>query len=267
MGSGAATPDREMPDAAVSEDTLLGGRVRLFQPVRGYRAAIDPVVLAAAVPAGPGQSVLDVGIGAGAAALCLATRVEGVRVTGVERQRDLVRLARRNAGINDLADRVDVMVGDLVRPPVRLAPGTYDHVMANPPFIEAGRGNPPADAGKAAATVESGAALADWLRFCLLMVRPRGSVVLILRADRLDAALGGLGGRLGGIVVFPLWPGPASASGAGNKPAKRVIVAGRKGVATPLSLAPGLVLHGAGGEFTAEADAVLRRGAALRLWD
>jgi tRNA1(Val) A37 N6-methylase TrmN6 len=68
-----------------SEDMLLGGRVRLRQPVAGYRVAIDPVFLAAAVPAVPGDRALDVGCGTGAAAICLAVRVPDCRVTGIER--------------------------------------------------------------------------------------------------------------------------------------------------------------------------------------
>ena len=66
-----------------SEDSLLGGRVRLRQPAAGYRVAIDPVLLAAAVPASAGERALDVGAGSAAAALCLGVRVAGVHVTGL----------------------------------------------------------------------------------------------------------------------------------------------------------------------------------------
>ena len=64
-----------------TEDRLLGGRVTVFQPTGGYRAAIDPVLLAAAIPANPTDRVLDVGSGTGAASLALAARVEGCQVT------------------------------------------------------------------------------------------------------------------------------------------------------------------------------------------
>lgn len=255
-----STPEPARAELAVSEDALLGGRITLLQPLTGYRAAIDPVFLAAAVPATAGESALDIGVGVGAAALCLATRVRDVRVAGIDLQRDLVRLAVRNAAANGLAQRVDFMIGDLVRAPKRLAPGSFHHVMANPPFVAAGRGNRPPDAGKAAANVEGDAGLADWVRFALLMVRPKGTVTLIHRADRLDQVLAALSGRLGELKVYPLWPGPAAgrAGTVATKAAKRVIVQGRTGVATPLSLLPGLVLHETGGGFTPEADAVLR---------
>lgn len=258
-----ANPMADDASLELSADTLLGGRVTLLQPVKGYRAAIDPVFLAAAVPAKAEETVLDVGVGVGAAALCLAARVAEARVAGIELRRELVRLAVRNAEANGLARRVDFMVGDLVKAPRRLAPGSFHHVMANPPFIEAGRGNRSPDEGKAVSNIESSADLEDWLRFCLLMVKPKGSITLIHRADRLDQVLVALAGRLGEVLVYPLWPGPASLAGAGDKPARRIILRGRKGVATPLRLLPGLVLHEEGGGFTPRAEEVLRGGQGL----
>jgi len=240
----------------VSEDTLLGGRVKLRQPLSGYRVAIDPVLLAAAVPAAAGDTVLDIGCGVGAAALCLAARVEGCRITGIEAQRDLVRLAGENISLNDLLGRVTVMAGDLLRPPPRLEPGSFAHVMANPPFLEAGAASVSPDAGKVAATVEGEADLAAWVRFALAMVRSKGYLTFIHRADRMDQLLAQLVGRAGEIVVFPLWAGH-------DKPAKRILLRARKGVETPTRLTPGLVLHEADGRYTPAANAVLRQGAAL----
>ncbi len=246
----------ETPPAGVSDDALLGGRVRLRQPVAGYRVAIDPVLLAAAVPAAPHDTVLDIGCGVGAAALCLAARVPECRITGIETQRDLVRLAGDNIFLNGCEARVSVMLGDLMRPPPRLEPGSFSHVMANPPFLEADAGTAPPDVGKATAHVEGAADLAAWVRFALAMVRQRGSLTFIHRADRLDHLLAELSRRTGDIVIFPLWPGA-------EKPAKRVIVRARKGVAGPTRLLSGLCLHAPGGGFTEAAETVLRHGAAL----
>jgi len=257
----ASTRDRAYPGVTI--DGVLGGRLRIRQPAAGYRLAIDPVLLAAAVPARPGDWVLDVGCGVGTAGLCLAARVDGVRVSGIDLQCDMVALAAASASDNGLAGRVDFITGDLLRPPPSLSAGAFDHVMANPPFAAAGRGNPPPDPTKATAAVEGEARLADWLRFCLAMVRPKGSVTLIHRADRLDECLALMRQGLGGLTVFPLWPGGIPAADHGPKPAKRVIVSGRKGIAAPLTLMPGLVLHGADGIYTEAAERVLRDGAAL----
>ncbi|HYB55456.1 MAG TPA: methyltransferase [Alphaproteobacteria bacterium] len=248
-----------MSEEEISEDALLGGRVRIAQLAAGYRVAIDPVLLAAAVPARAGEQVLDVGTGVGAAALCLATRVAGCRVAGLEVQRSLVRLANDNAKLNGLDDRVVVMEGDLLRPPPRLAPGSFDHVMTNPPHLEPGRGTASPTPGKVAANVEGEAQLGAWLAFCLAMVRPKGSVAVIHRADRLDAVLAALYRKAGEIVVFPLWPM------ADGRAARRVIVRARKDIETPTRLAQGLVLHRPDGRFTEAVEAILRRGAALEL--
>jgi len=242
----------------ITEDRLLGGRVRLRQSADGARAAIDPVFLAAAVAAEPTHQILDAGCGAGAAMLCLAARVPQCRIIGLELQRDLVRLAGDNALLNGMGDRLSVMVGDLLQPPPRLSPGSFDHVMANPPFIERGRGTEAPHPAKNAANMEGDAALGDWVRFALLMVRPKGTVTFIHRADRIDALLGRLAGRAGEIVIFPLWP-------RAGQPASRVIMQARKQIAAPARLAPGLVLHDADGRFTAAAEAVLRGGERLVL--
>jgi tRNA1(Val) A37 N6-methylase TrmN6 len=244
--------------AAFTEDRLLGGRVRLRQPAEGYRAAIDPVFLAAAVAAEPHQVVLDIGCGAGAAMLCLAARVPQARVVGLEMRRDLVRLAGDNAILNGMETRVSVTIGDLLHAPPRLSPGTFDHVMANPPYNERGRILASPSPGKADATVEGAADLGAWVRFALAMVRPKGTVTFIHRADRIDALLAEIAGHAGEVVVFPLWPGA-------DRPASRILVRARKQIAAAARLASGLVLHRADGRLSERAEGVLRDGKALDL--
>ncbi|HTI87953.1 MAG TPA: methyltransferase [Alphaproteobacteria bacterium] len=259
----AALPDEDplnIPSASdVTDDSLLGGRVHLLQPEDGYRAAIDPVFLAAAVPVRAGESVLDVGAGTGAASLCLAMREPDCRISGLDVEPTTVRLANENVRRNGVANRVNIMIGDVTRPPIRLAPGTFDHAMANPPYLEAEKATPPANGGRATAHVEGTADLATWIRFALAMVRAKGTFTLIHRADRLDHVLAELHGRAGGIVVFPLWPDSSA------KPAKRVLVRAVKGSAQPMRLAAGLVLHETGGRYTAAAEAVLRHAHPLEL--
>jgi tRNA1(Val) A37 N6-methylase TrmN6 len=243
---------------SLTEDRLLGGRIRLRQPAQGYRVAIDPVLLAAAVPAEPQQLILDVGCGAGAAMMCLAARVPHSRVVGLEMERDFVRLAGDNLILNGLEARASVMIGDLLQPPPRLSPGAFDHVMANPPFNQRGHSTPTATAAKSGATIEGDADLGAWVRFSLAMVRSKGTVTLIHRADRIDALLGHIAGRAGEVVVFPLWPGQ-------GKAASRILVRARKQVAAPARLAAGLVLHEPDGRLTAEAEGILREGRGLDL--
>src|ERR1700742_3215912 len=163
-------PENGVP---VSEDRLLGGRVRLRQPIDGARASIDPVFLAASVPVEPGQLVLDIGCGTGAAMLCVAAREPQCRVTGLERQRDLVRIAGDNVILNGMASRASVMVGDLLNPPPRISAGAFDHVIANPPYLDRGRANETPNPARAEATIEGDAALGDWIRFALTMAKSK----------------------------------------------------------------------------------------------
>ncbi len=248
---------------AITEDGFLDNRLVIRQPRDGYRAAIDPLFLAAAVPAEAGERALDLGTGVGVAALALAHRIDGLKVSGIEVDPVLMRLAADNARANGFAGRTDFMVGDVARPPARLAPGTFDHVMANPPYLEAERAQASPDPGRAAANMEGrggrGADLAAWLRFGLAMAKNGGTLTVIHRAERMLDILDRVSGLAGGAIVFPLWPDHNGA------PAKRVIVQVIKGSKAPLTLTQGLTLHEEGGGFTAEAEAVLRGGMGLRL--
>lgn len=247
-----------LPEIEVTEDAFLGGRIRLRQPAAGYRAAIDPVLLAAAVPAAAGERVADLGCGVGTAGLCLLARVPEATVAGLELQAPLAALAVDNARLNGLAGRLTVATGDVARPPAVFAAGGFDHVMLNPPYLEPGAVRAPAQELRRLATVEGAPPLEAWLNRALALLRPRGSVTVIHRADRTDRLLAALAPRCGGLAVFPLWPRLGEA-------ARRVIVRARPGSGEPLRLLPGLVLHEAGGGFTPAAEAVLRDAAPLDL--
>jgi tRNA1(Val) A37 N6-methylase TrmN6 len=247
-----------MPEAAepaAGEDRLLGERVRLLQPRDGYRAAIDPVLLAAAVPAGSGERVADLGCGVGAALLCLAARCPEVSVTGVERDPGLAAFARENLGLNELAGRAAIVEGSAADP----IPGApFDRVMMNPPFLPPGRGRASAHPVKAAANVEDGLDLAGWVAAAARALKPRGWLTLIHRADRVDEICTVLQPGFGSLTLFPLWP-------RAGESARRVLVQARRGGRSPAVLAAGLVLHEADGHYTPAAQAVLRDAAPLAL--
>ena len=236
-------------------DHFLGGRVAAWQPVSGFRSGTDAVLLAAAVPALPGQTLLDLGCGAGVAGLCAAART-GARVTGLEREPTYAALARRNG--------LEVVEGDVGAMPAALRALRFDHVMTNPPFYDRGRGSRAPDPLREAALGED-VPLADWLDAALRRLAPRGTVSVVLAASRLADALGALEGRAGSVRVLPVAP-------HADEAARRVVLRAQKGGRAPLILLPPLILHRGDGEVhgagssdthTERAGAILRGGAAL----
>jgi tRNA1Val (adenine37-N6)-methyltransferase len=231
-------------------ETFLDGRVCVTQPETGFRSGLDAVMLAAAVPARAGESALELGAGAGTASLCLMVRVPGVALTGVEIDPELAALAGKNAAANGM--EATFLAGNIFHLPTDLK-RDFDQVFCNPPFHGEGQSSP--DAARRAALSDDGK-LRDWLKLGLQRTVSGGFFTTILRADRLAEALAAL--PLEGVSVLPLWP-------RAGDPARRVVVQVRKASRAPFSLLPGLVLHREDGASTPEAEAVLRRGAALAL--
>jgi tRNA1Val (adenine37-N6)-methyltransferase len=241
----------------LSDDKFLSGRLRLLQPLKGYRAATDPVLLAAAVPAQPGDRVLDLGCGAGAASLCLGFRVPGLGLSGLEVQPDYAALARQNADRNGIP--LDVHEGDLARMPQPLR-RDFDHVIANPPYYAPGGSRSPLPGKAMAMQVQT--PLADWVAVAARRLRPGGALTLICRTDGLPEVLSAMGTRLGSVAVLPLQPRDGRA-------ALRVLVQARKGGRAPFRLLAPFVIHqgsvhdGDRETYTMAANAVLRDGADL----
>lgn len=240
-------------------DAILGGRVRLLQSVRGYRAGMDAALLAAACDAQAGERVLDLGCGPGAVMLAAAVRRPGAHFTGIEADPDALDLAQANIDLNGLADRVEGRAGDVALPFSRLGLPRFDAALCNPPFFDdasALRGPAP-DKSRAWMATDG---LAAWTGYLLKAVRDGGTITLIHRADRLADLLAGLMPRCGSIRIRPVQPRAAS-------PASRVIVRAVRGGRAPLILLPPLVLHPDGeGKHTEAAEAILR-GAAPLAWD
>ncbi len=243
----------------LSRDAFLGGRIFLRQPRRGYRAGVDPVLLAAAVPARAGQSVLELGCGAGAAILSLGARVPDLALAGVELQPEYAALAVRNAVENGLA--LEAHCADLAALPAALRQRQFDHVIANPPYFRAGAHVAAADPGRRTALGEA-TPLAEWVGVAARRLAPRGYLHMIQRSDRLPDLLAGCTGCLGSVEVLPL------AARQGRAP-ELVILRARKGGRAAFRLQAPLVLHGGarhlrdGDSYLPEIERVLREGAAL----
>jgi len=241
----------------LSDDAFLGGLVRLLQPIHGYRASTDPVLLAACCGARAGETLLDVGCGVGTAALCLGQRVPGVILSGVEILPDYADLARRNAVRTGIA--MQVATGSVLDMPPELRID-FDHVITNPPYFLPS-GTPAGDPSRDRALREE-FSLTDWIAAAKRRVRPGGWMTLILRADRLDDAICALTPGLGSIRILPLSPRPGREAG-------RVVLRARKTGRAALRLLAPFILHagdlhpGDRNNHSPEAEAVFRHGKGL----
>ena len=244
-----SAPQRE----STTRDALLDGRVLLVQPAKGYRVAIDSILLAAAIAPPAWQRVLDVGAGTGAVSLCLASRCPDADITGLELDAALHALSLESASLNDLAIRF--ICGDLFDLPSEMRDQGFDHVVSNPPYWEAGRGRP-SSTGRQGAHFLEGVTLLDWVRTSLGLLAPNGTFTTILPSDRAEEVLALLMEAQLGVIACPIWPREGAE-------AKRVIIQARAGAPAGAKTCEGLVLHGEGQSFTPQAQAILRDGAPL----
>lgn len=248
-------------DTELTCDSFLGGAVRAWQPKNGYRAGVDPVLLAAAVPAERDQSVLELGCGVGVASLCLAHRVRGLSLTGVELQPEYAELARRNAKEN--ACDLTIVTADLRALPQQLRQQSFDHVIANPPYYLRSHGTASSDPGRDEA-LAGDTPLADWMEVAAKRLKPKGILTFIQDIRRLPELLAAIPHQLGSLQVLPL-----SARG-GRAPHLFILQARKTGRAPFIQHFP-RVMHLADHhsvdrpDYTPAFEEVLRHGGALEL--
>lgn len=237
----------------VTEDALLGGRIRIRQPARGYRVNVDTLLLAATLPGArirSGARVAEPCCGAGAALLAVAKSCEAeAAFVGIERDPLYAALACENVELNGQAHRVSIVEADALDPKADF--GIFDDVLLNPPYDSAEGGRPPAEGKRGAFLADK--PIDDWIKVWSNRMRADANLTLIHRAHRLAEILAAMDGRLGGVEIVPIRP-----SAQAN--ASRVIVRARKGSRAPLKLLAGLDLHpsDASHQYTSEADAILR---------
>lgn len=248
------TPDYSEDD--LTQDAFLGGKLRLWQPKRGYRAGVDAVLLAATAQPVPGARVLELGCGVGAAILCLAARIPGLTLTGVEREPTFAALARRNGGA-----LLEVVEADLAELPLEVRQRQFDLVLANPPYYRRSASIRSGQSHREAAHGEE-TPLQNWVRTAARRLAPKGQLHFIHLAERLPDLLAALPQGMGSVEVLPL------AARQGRAPDRILFKATKNGRGAFRLHAP-LILHrGArhevdGDDYTPAVHAALREGAAL----
>jgi tRNA1(Val) A37 N6-methylase TrmN6 len=240
----------------LTNDAFLNGRIHVLQPARGFRSGLDAVMLASAVPARERQNVCELGAGVGVASLCLAHRVAELQTTVVEIDPELLELAVRNFRQNKLSGKLEAVAADILKRPKLIPRQHFHHIFSNPPFHDAQKGTVAPGLQKATAKSISTDALEAWLRFARAIVRPKGTVTVILPPAQLPSALQTLTRAGLGASITPLWP-------KALEPAKRVILCVQVNSNAPLRLNPGIILHDERGRPTGAAEEILREGKPL----
>lgn len=253
---------QELQIGGTSEDAVLGGRLRLRQPLKGHRVGHDAILLAAATAAQSGEQAVDLGAGVGGAGLALAVRVPGLRTSLVEIDAGLAALAADNARLNRLDDRVRGLACDAedidALAAAGLTQGTIDRVLMNPPFHDARRQNVSPDPRRRLAHAAAPGLLGRWIASAAWLLKPGGVLTLIWRADERGDVLKALSAAFGAIAMLPVLPGS-------GRPAIRVLVRAVKSGQGSSTELPPLVLNDAEGRPSAAAEAVLRHGETLAL--
>lgn len=250
-----------MTEPPLTDDRFLDGRLNILQPKDGYRAGVDPVLLAAAVPARAGETVLELGCGVGVASLCLLSRVNGLLGTGIEMQTFYAKLACRNAERAGLP--LDVVTADLRELPPAIRARSFHHVMMNPPYFDRAASTPSQDQGRDIA-LGGETAMADWIDAAARRLRPKGTLTVIQRIERLPEIIGLVAVRLGSIVIRPVAAREGRAAGL-------FLLQARKSGRAKFHLSPPLILHeGAahlrdGDDYAPEIREILRNGGALEM--
>jgi len=249
-------------ETEISEDAILGGALRVRQPLRGHRVGHDAILLAAATGARADEQAVELGSGVGAAGLALAARINGLRMTLVEIDRELCTLAADNTRLNRLDDRVTVIAADAEDvaklAAAGFAPGSVDRVLMNPPFYDARRQNVSPDPLRRLAHAGKPGLLSRWIDTAAWLLKPRGVLTLIWRAGEMDEVLDAMRPAFGEVAVLPVHP-------RANAPAIRVLVRAVKTDGSLRNDYPALILNDEEGKPTAEAEAILRSGKTLKI--
>ena len=245
-----------MSDLATTHDTIYQGKLTLEQPRKAYRFGSDAMLLAASIHAHDSQKVLELGCGVGAVLMAAHYRLPAIHFTGVEREEVYAALAKENVARNNAENHVTIVQGDVCDKGLLHLLGTFDHVVANPPYYDTGTHSGAVDELRRVARQQSADDLVEWLQAANRFVKPKGTVTIIHSVEKLDELINGLKKFCGAIRVFPLWP-------QAGQSCKRVIIHALKGSKTPLTIMPGLVMHEADGSMTARAAEIINHGKSL----
>lgn len=237
-----------------TQDYLLNKKITIFQPLKGYRASTDAVMLAAIVSNANRAKILDVGSGTGAVSLCLAERFkkQNIQIDGLEIQPELAELSNLSAKTNGF-EFLKFHNRDISRKETakEFIPCSYDIVISNPPYSEHDMPSP--NFSKSIAHNLGPFNFEKWLDFCLKMTKPFGRIYMVNRVEALPKICAFMQGKAGGMLILPAYSKK-------DQSAKRIIISMQKDSKSPCVISAPFFVHTNTGEYTQQAEEILRNG-------
>jgi tRNA1Val (adenine37-N6)-methyltransferase len=234
-----------------TRDTILGGRLTVIQPKRGYRFSVEAILLGRFVRASTRDRVLELGAGCGVISIMIASIYRPREVVAIEIQRDLAEMIARNAAMNEL-ESVRAICADLRQKSIAdIGRASFDLVIANPPYraIASGRESP--DRGRRVARGESSATLDDFVRAARRYARNGSRVAFVFTARRVAELISTMRARkLEPKRIRFVHPRI-------DMPASVVLIEARVGGGIEAAIEHPLILYDRPGIYTSEARAIL----------
>lgn len=225
-----------------TDDSILNGKILLRQPKKGYRVAIDPIILASFIEPTDNQEILDVGCGVGAISLILKSKNRSAKITAIDIDENMCELCRYNSEKNSLElDVKNIAIENMPRE------NLYDFVVTNPPFFS--KGSSRVSVTKELANFET-MELSEWISLCLNLLKNKGIFSIIHDASRIGDILAVIKGHAGAAEIIPIFSKE-------NKEAIRVIVKCIKGNFSKTKMRRGIVIHSEDGKYSEVAKKIL----------
>jgi tRNA1Val (adenine37-N6)-methyltransferase len=227
----------------------------ILQARNGYRYSLDPLLLCAFAQIPPLARVADLGTGSGVMPLLLAQRGLGREFVGIELQPELAARAAASVQLNGLEERVRIVCADLRALPEELATGSFDVVLANPPYRRPASGRVAPGAERAAARHELAGGLIDFLRAAAQLLKHGGRCNVIHLAERLAELIDEM-------RTFRLEPKRLRLVHPRlGEPARLVLVEGRRNARPGLTVEAPLIVYdeGEGRDYSVEMREIYRK--------
>ena len=243
-----------------TKDSFLGGGIRIWQPKKGYRAGIDPILLAATVNVSAGQKVLDLGCGVGTASFAIGYRVKNVELYGIEIQKVFADLANLNSKENGIELQIECT--NISNLSSNITSKNFDHVIANPPYFDRKFSVSGMNFSKEKSFGDT-CTISEWLKVAAKRAKPKGFVHFIVRSDRLMEIFTNMPNSLGSLVITPI-------ISRKNQNAKLTILHAKKNGRAGFIISSPIILHPLKSDsrkkYVPKVDKVLRNGASLINW-